>query len=58
MLKIEMEERIEELESVIEKIAEEIDSDDPDLAALRSLIAETLGDADGYADDDVGGDVD
>jgi hypothetical protein len=46
MLKAEMEEKLEELGAVLEKIAGELASDDPNLAALRSLIEETLGHAD------------
>ncbi len=42
MLKVQMQERIEQLEAALADIVEELESDDPDLNAIRHLISEAL----------------
>lgn len=46
MLKSEMQTRIETLESALEEVADEIESGDPDFAALKDVVHDALSDED------------
>ncbi len=43
MLKIELEQRIDELEDALEDILSELDKDDPDLGVIQEIAEDALG---------------
>ncbi len=43
MLKVELEDRVDELESALEEILAELDKDEPNLNAIAAIAEDTLG---------------